>query len=178
MKTQDELGGGVCQVASTIYYCALMANQEIVERKEHRYLVTYVPKGMDATVYWGSLDFKFKNVSGYPMKIEANTENNCVNIKLLGTNETGEYAVMTYDVLGKTEYEDTIKVDLTKPPEYEEQTMSPYTGYVVQSYRNVSGALLDARLGQPVSAGCIRMRDEDVAWLDQYLPLQSTVVVY
>lgn len=41
-----------------------------------------------------------------------------------------------------------------------------------------SGALLDARLGQPVSAGCIRMRDEDVAWLDQYLPLQSTVVVY
>lgn len=137
VETQDELGGGVCQVASTIYYCALMANQEIVERKEHRYLVTYVPKGMDATVYWGSLDFKFKNVSGYPMKIEANTENNCVNIKLLGTNETGEYAVMTYDVLGKTEYEDTIKVDLTKPPEYEEQTMSPYTGYVVQSYRNV-----------------------------------------
>lgn len=41
-----------------------------------------------------------------------------------------------------------------------------------------SGSLLDARLGQPVSAGCIRMRDEDVAWLDQYLPLKSTVVVY
>ena len=41
-----------------------------------------------------------------------------------------------------------------------------------------AGNLLDATLGKPVSAGCVRMRDEDVGWLDQHLPLRSTVVVY
>lgn len=141
IETADELGGGVCQVASTIYYCALMANQEIVERTEHRYLVTYVPKGMDATIYWDSkLDFQFRNTTGYPMKILANTENNCVNITLLGTNETGEYAEMTFEILGKEEFEDEIEVDLEQPPDYEEQTQSPYTGYEVQTYRNVYNA--------------------------------------
>lgn len=138
VETQDELGGGVCQVASTLYYACLMANLEIVERTEHRYLVTYVDPGMDATIYWDSkLDFKFRNNTGAPLKINANTDDGSVNITLLGTDTTGEYVKMTYTILSQTPYEDTIKVDLTKGPEYEEVTQSPYTGYTVQTYRNV-----------------------------------------
>ncbi len=140
VATADELGGGVCQVASTIYYCTLLANLEIVERTEHRYLVTYVDPGMDATVYWGQLDYQFRNSTKYPIKIEANTEDGCVNIRLLGTNETGEYVEMTYRQLSQTPYGQEIEVDLTKPPEYEEQTQSPYTGYEYETYRNVYSA--------------------------------------
>jgi len=140
VETADELGGGVCQVASTIYYCSLLANLEIVERTEHRYLVTYVDPGMDATIYWGLYDYQFRNSTKYPMKILANTDNGSVNITLLGTNETGQYVEMTYKKLSETAYEEEIEVDLEQPPEYEEQTQSPYTGYEYETFRNVYSA--------------------------------------
>ena len=140
VETADELGGGVCQVASTIYYCSLLANLEIVERTEHRYLVTYVKPGMDATIYWGLYDFKFRNSTDYPMKIEANTDNGSVNVRLLGTNESGQYVEMTYKKLNEMEYEEEIEVDLEQPPEYEEVTQTPYTGYEYETYRNVYSA--------------------------------------
>ena len=59
--SEAQAGGGICQVASTIYTCTLLANLEVTERAPHMYLVTYVQAGMDATIYWGQLDFKFKN---------------------------------------------------------------------------------------------------------------------
>lgn len=101
--TEDQLGGGVCQVASTIYLCALMADLEIVERSCHYFQVTYVPMGMDATVYWGSLDFKFKNNTGYPIRIDASVSNGYVHISIYGT-ETKDYTIkMTYSVTSRTD---------------------------------------------------------------------------
>jgi len=101
--TEDQLGGGVCQVASTIYLCALMADLEIVERACHYFQVTYVPMGMDATVYWGSLDFQFKNNTGYPIRIDASVSDGKVHIAIYGT-ETKDYTVkMTYEVTSRTE---------------------------------------------------------------------------
>ena len=100
--TEDQLGGGVCQVASTIYLCALMADLEIVERTCHYFQVTYVPMGMDATVYWGSLDFQFKNNTGYPIRIDASVSDGKVHIAIYGT-ETKDYTVkMTYEVTSRT----------------------------------------------------------------------------
>lgn len=66
----DGLGGGVCQVSSTIFECALRANAEIVERTNHTLKVGYVPLGGDATVQWNSKDFKFKNASGADFRIK------------------------------------------------------------------------------------------------------------
>ena len=100
--TEDQLGGGVCQVASTIYLCALLADLEIVERACHYFQVTYVPMGMDATVYWGSLDFQFKNNTGYPIRIDASVSDGKVHIAIYGT-ETKDYTVkMTYEVTSRT----------------------------------------------------------------------------
>lgn len=65
-----DTGGGVCQVSSTLYNAVLLADLEIVERKNHQFAVSYVKKGMDATVFYGSQDFKFKNSSNAPMKIQ------------------------------------------------------------------------------------------------------------
>lgn len=64
------VGGGVCQVASTMFNAALLANFQIVERHQHSQRVTYCPLGRDAAIYWGSEDFKFKNTSSYPIKIK------------------------------------------------------------------------------------------------------------
>ncbi|MDR1913058.1 MAG: VanW family protein, partial [Clostridiales bacterium] len=60
-KPDTGLGGGICQVSSTIYNAALEAGMKIVERHAHSAEVSYVPKGRDATVAWPSLDFKFQN---------------------------------------------------------------------------------------------------------------------
>lgn len=70
-KTEDVLGGGICQTSSTMYYALLHTTIEIVERTRHMYAVEYVPDGMDATVYFYSLDFRFRNNTEYPIKIVA-----------------------------------------------------------------------------------------------------------
>lgn len=70
-------GGGMCQISSTIYNAALIANLEIVERHPHSRRVYYVPKDKDATIYYDSLDLKFKNNTENDIKITAtNTESN------------------------------------------------------------------------------------------------------
>ncbi len=69
--TKQELGGGICQLASALYYCTLYSNLEVVYRTNHRFAVTYVPHGLDATVAWGSIDYKFKNSTDYPIRISA-----------------------------------------------------------------------------------------------------------
>ncbi len=67
--TEDGVGGGICQVASTMFNTALLANVQIVERHQHSQRVAYVPLGRDAAIFWGSQDFKWKNTTNYPIKI-------------------------------------------------------------------------------------------------------------
>lgn len=137
-NSESQLGGGVCQVSSTIYMCTLLANLEQVERTEHMFAVTYVPMGMDATVYWGSLDYKFKNNLDHPILVEANVADGYVNITLRGTKPQTDYdkIEMTYEVLSTIPWSDVTVVDETKPADYSEVTQTPYTGYKVQTYRH------------------------------------------
>ena len=65
----DGLGGGICQVTSTLYNAVVLANLEIVERSNHQFVPSYVKASRDATVVYGSIDFKFKNNRNYPIKI-------------------------------------------------------------------------------------------------------------
>lgn len=69
------LGGGVCQVASTMFNATLLANLSIVERHQHSQRVSYVPLGRDAAIYWGSEDYRFKNNTNYPIKIVMTVKN-------------------------------------------------------------------------------------------------------
>ena len=64
-KTAQGVGGGVCQVSSTLYSAVLYADLEVVERRSHSMTVSYVPKGQDATVVYGGQDFKFRNITIY-----------------------------------------------------------------------------------------------------------------
>lgn len=129
-ETQDGIGGGICQVASTIYYAALLADLEIVERAEHRYLVEYVPPGMDATIYWGSLDFKFRNNTDYPIRIDASVSGGQVHVKLIGTDDPSYYIVMKYETVSGPHYGET-KYEVYSPEQARQKGY--YDGYVIQT---------------------------------------------
>ena len=93
-KVVQDVGGGICQISSTIYNTALLANLEIVDRSNHQFLTSYVPVSRDATVSWGGLDFKFKNSRTYPIKIVASAKNGLAKVSFYGIKEDTEYEVI------------------------------------------------------------------------------------
>jgi len=96
-QTVQEYGGGICQVSSTIYYCALYSNLEISTRLCHMFPVNYLPPGLDAAVSWGGPEFRFVNVREYPIKIYAYvTDNATITVEIWGTDVDGSYVEMTY----------------------------------------------------------------------------------
>ena len=136
--SKPELGGGVCQVASTIYCAVLYADLETVERYNHMYAVPYTPDGMDAAIYWGMQDYKFRNTSGYPIKMQASVSGGKVHIKLIGT-EWKDYTIqMSCKTWSSTEYETVVK-DYPRDSGYKEGQVvqTPYTGYEMTTYRTV-----------------------------------------
>ena len=96
-QSVDDIGGGICQTSSTIYYAVLHTALEVVERHNHQFTTGYVDMGMDATVYFGSLDFRFRNSTDYPIKIVTDSYDSggsrYLNVKIYGTNPEGVYAV-------------------------------------------------------------------------------------
>lgn len=87
----DGIGGGICQISSTLYNTVLMANLEIVERRNHQFVTSYLPAGRDATVVYGATDFKFKNTRNFPVKIVASAKNGIATVSLFGIKEENEY---------------------------------------------------------------------------------------
>ena len=80
-ETQD-YGGGVCQLSSTLYNAVKDLNVEILERHKHSKKVYYVPDGQDATVSYGNLDFRFKNLNNYSIRIEATSNSEFVEVNI------------------------------------------------------------------------------------------------
>lgn len=78
----DGYGGGICQISSTLYNAVLNAGLEVTERHEHSHDVPYIEKGKDATVSYGSEDFKFKNNTNSPLTINSTTENDTLYITI------------------------------------------------------------------------------------------------
>lgn len=87
----DGIGGGICQISSTLYNTVLMSNLEIVERRNHQFVTSYLPAGRDATVVYGLTDFKFKNTRKYPVRIVANARNGIATVTMYGIKEENEY---------------------------------------------------------------------------------------
>lgn len=93
-KVVDGIGGGICQLSSTLYNAVIYANLEITSRSNHRFLTSYVTAGRDATVSWGTIDFCFKNTRTYPIKIVSNVKNGVVTTQICGIKEEKEYEVV------------------------------------------------------------------------------------
>lgn len=93
-KVEQGMGGGVCQVSSTLYNAVIYANLEIVQRDNHGYTVSYVDCSRDATIYYPYIDFKFKNTREYPIKIVAEYNSaGKITFSIYGTKEDDEYEV-------------------------------------------------------------------------------------
>lgn len=133
------LGGGICQVSSTLYNAVLEANLGIVERKNHRYAVTYVPNGRDATVAYGSIDFKFKNTRKYPIKLVASAKNGICSISVKGIKEEVEYNVtVTTKKLQTTPFETKFINDSSLAKGTQVVKQHGYYGYKYETYKVLS----------------------------------------
>lgn len=90
-QVTDGLGGGICQISTTLYNAAIEAGMLIEERRNHMFVPTYADAGKDATVVWGSTDFKFENRRSYPIKIEATVSGGIARVKIYGLKTDEEY---------------------------------------------------------------------------------------
>ena len=90
------LGGGICQISTTLYNAALFANLGIVELYNHQFVPSYVPAGRDATVVYGVKDFKFKNTRKYAIKITCSVSGGVATFTIWGVKEDVEYDVSVY----------------------------------------------------------------------------------
>ncbi len=135
-KVVDGIGGGICQVSSTLYNAVLEANLEIVSRRNHYFITSYVSASRDATVSYGTIDFKFKNTRSYPIKISCTSQNGICQIAIYGIKEETEYEVEIEDEITDiipytTKYIKT--KELTKGEENEIQ--KGVNGYKSEAYK-------------------------------------------
>lgn len=132
------LGGGICQVSSTLYNSVLLANLDVVERRNHRYAVSYVPLGRDATVAYGSIDFRFKNNRKYPIKIVSYAQNGYLNISIMGIKEDVEYDVtITTKKLQTIPFKTQYIEDSSMAVETQKQTQYGDYGYKYETYKTL-----------------------------------------
>ena len=92
-KVVDGLGGGICQISSTLYDAVVMANLDVTVRRNHQFVTSYLPGGKDATVVWGSQDVKFVNSRKYPVRITATVSGGVATVQVWGVKEEVEYDI-------------------------------------------------------------------------------------
>lgn len=132
----DGVGGGICQVSSTLYAAVLYADLQVVERHEHSLEIHYAPLGMDATVAWGSLDFRFKNNTGAPLKIVATASGGVNSIKIMGTNPNpGRVIKINTEVVSTTPYTVREIPDPNLPAGKRVEESVGFKGHVVNTYK-------------------------------------------
>ena len=96
-KVVQSMGGGICQVSTTLFMACLQADLSIVERHNHAARIDYVDDGLDAAVVYGSQDFRFQNNTSYPIKISAvyDEAEESVTVSLYGTKENNNTVEIT-----------------------------------------------------------------------------------
>ncbi len=139
-QTVDMVGGGVCQMSSSLYYCAVYSNLEIVKRACHAFATGYIANGLDATVYAPSLDFKFRNSTGFPIKIMASISGKKLTVQFYGSNPDGIKVETERYTRSTTPWTTVYKPDETIPRGTTKVDVTPYTGYEVDVYRCVYDA--------------------------------------
>ncbi len=140
-EVAEVIGGGICQVASTLYVACVEADLQIVERYMHAYMPSYMGASTDATIYYPYLDYKFKNNTDRPIKVEAIASGATVTCKILSV-DTRDYYVKFETVIVKNIPWKTIYKEY--PPDNEEgytdgqvlSKSSPYSSVESKSFRN------------------------------------------
>jgi vancomycin resistance protein YoaR len=132
------IGGGVCQVSSTLYNAVLLSNLKIIERQNHSLTLSYVGLGRDATISGDYIDMKFMNNTDYPVYIYGEVKGSWVKFIVFGKSEHPGRAVKIDSETLKT-INPTVKIiqDPTLPIGTEVIEKKSHVGYVVKTYRIV-----------------------------------------
>lgn len=134
----DGLAGGICQISSTLYNSVLLANLQVTERRNHSFTTSYSPAGRDATVVWGTTDFRFVNSRSYPIKIEASVKNGIAEFKIHGMQEEVEYEVRILPVRTQSiPYATTYEEDATLVPGQQVVKQAGHAGCKVTTYKEL-----------------------------------------
>ncbi|MWV46662.1 vancomycin resistance protein [Paenibacillus sp. HJL G12] len=144
-KLVPGIGGGICQVSSTVYNAALRTGLQIVERRNHSLPVSYLPKGLDATFAEGSINFRFKNTTGKSLIIRAFVDGNTLTVKFFGTfPQNTEYSLesRTIETLPVTE---KFVQNKDIPVGAQEVLQEGKPGYIVETYqvKKVNGKVVE-----------------------------------
>lgn len=141
-KVIDSIGGGVCQVSTTLYNAILKAELEIVERYNHSMIVGYVEPAMDAAISEGYKDLKFKNNTNAPIYVEAYTEGRKITFVLYGEetrdlkNRKVKYVSEVIERIQPGA--DIVTEDNTKDPSYFKVEQSAHIGYKANLWKVVT----------------------------------------
>ena len=132
----DGIGGGICQISSTLYNAALMADMEIVERRNHQFVTSYVGAGRDATVVYGLTDFKFKNTRKYPIKLKASSVSGIATISIFGIKEEEREYTYTFktNTISTIPFTTKYVEDASLQPGQEVVKQKGANGLVTQTY--------------------------------------------
>ena len=130
-KVVDGLGGGICQITSTLYNAVVYANLEVTQRSNHQFVPSYVTASRDATVVYGAIDFQFKNNRNYPIKLVCSVSGGVANFQIFGLKQDDDYEVeiLSYET-GRTAtsiYSEAYKILKRDGKEVSRQLMSKDT---------------------------------------------------
>ncbi len=147
----EEVGGGICQVSSTLYCAAMYAQMTTISRTNHYFAVSYLSIGYDATVSWKQPDYRFRNDRDFPVKILTFVHGHSVTIEFWGTNVDGSHVspyTKSYEIYD-TEYPDVL------------------IGYGVTTVRRIldtNDNVIDT-IEEPT--GIYHLHDEEIAWPEE-----------
>lgn len=145
-RTEDSLGGGICQVSTTLYNALLNAELEIVERYNHSMSVGYVPLSQDAALAGTWKDLKFANNTDAPVYIESYCSGGSITFNVYGheTREAGRTVEYVSETLGTVQPSEVVTEDPSLPAGYRNVTSSGHVGYTARLLKRVyvNGALI------------------------------------
>ncbi len=136
-KSVEDYGGGVCQVSTTLYGTLMRANIRPIERGPHMMPIWYVPKGLDAAVFYGSMDLKFKNEFDCPIYIYANLDGEYLTISFYGDTNVMKglkYNPYSVEVSSWAPGAPNYINDPTKPIGWTKVDQAPTYGYKVDVF--------------------------------------------
>jgi vancomycin resistance protein YoaR len=134
----DMIGGGICQVSSTLYDNVLHSNLQVVSRRAHTLPISYLPLGHDAAIYYGALDFQFRNNTDYPIRIEIEFDGRSMTSRFMGTR-TGDHVIRIESASSAVPFQTVYREDANVYGE-PEVSFNGQNGFITNTYRLVYDA--------------------------------------
>jgi len=139
-EPSEDIGGGVCQVVTTLYNAVLRAELEVIQRHNHSARVSYVEIGFDATVAGDYFDLKFRNTTPYPILITSRVQNEKLYVRIYGheTREDGRslrFEVRKVELIPPEPYREVVDPEIPRGERW--ITLESQIGYHVELYKIV-----------------------------------------